>query len=162
MDRILEFIGNHTLLVSVWLGLLAALIFTESRRGGRPVSPQQATHLINRESALVVDVRDRKAYNEGHITGALNIPYSQLAGRAGELEAHREQPVILACAMGQHSGAAGKVLRKLGFSQVVRLSGGVNEWRSAGFPLVRSAQEKKAESGDRKTGKKKSRKGQTA
>ncbi len=161
MERLFEFIGNHPILVSVWLGLLAALIFTESRRGGRPVSPQQATHLMNRENALVLDVRDRKAFNEGHITGALNIPYSQVMGRLAELEEYREKPVIVACAMGQHSGAAGRVLNKAGFQQVMRLQGGVNEWRASSFPLVRTAQEKKADAGERGR-KKKGRKGQAA
>ncbi len=161
MERLFEFVGNHAILVSIWLGLLGALIFTESRRGGRPVSPQQATHLMNREEALVLDVRDRKAFNGGHITGATNIPYSQLAGRLGELDSHREKPIIVACAMGQHSGAAGKLLNKAGFQRVMRLQGGINEWRASSFPLVRSAQEKKADAGERGK-RKKSRKGQAA
>lgn len=162
MERLFEFIGNHPLLVSVWLGLLGALIFTESRRGGKPVSPQQATHLMNREEALVLDVRDRKAFDGGHITGALNIPYSQISGRLGELEAYREKPVIVACAMGQHSGAAGKLLAKAGFGRVMRLQGGINEWRASSFPLVRSAQEKKADAGERGKRKKNRNKGQAA
>ena len=161
MDRLLEFIGNHPILVSTWLGLLAALIYTESRRGGRPVSPQQATHLMNREEALVLDVRDRKSYDGGHITGSLNIPYSQIAGRLDELEPYREKPVIVACAMGQHSGAAGKLLNKAGFQRVMRLQGGVNEWRASSFPLVRTAQEKKADGGGRGK-KKKGARGQAA
>lgn len=160
MERFFEFIVNHTGLVSIWLALLAALIWTESRKGGKTVSPQRATFLINRENALVVDVRDRNAFNGGHITGALNIPLTQVQDRLGELEAHRERPIILACNVGQQSAAAGKILHAKGFPNVHRLAGGINEWRGANFPLVRK--EKTADGGKSGQKGKKGKKGKQA
>lgn len=137
MARFFEFVSNHILLVSTFLGLLALFIFNESRRGGRTVSAQELVNLVNRDQALVVDVRDRKEFESGHITGAVNIPFGALEQRLSEIEAHKDQPVVVACKMGQHAGAAGTLLRKAGFSNVMRLSGGVAEWRNQSLPLVK-------------------------
>jgi rhodanese-related sulfurtransferase len=136
MDRVLEFTLNHPFLVGSFVALLIAFIVLESRRGGKSVSPQQLTNLVNRENALVLDVRDAKEFREGHITGSKNIPFSQLQNKLGELESHKETPVILVCKMGQHAGAAGRILSTSGFTDVRRLSGGVTGWKSDGLPLV--------------------------
>ena len=73
MDRVIEFAMNHPFLVGGFLGLLSAFIFLETRRGGKSVSSQQLTNLVNKEEALVLDVRDAKEFKEGHITGSKNI-----------------------------------------------------------------------------------------
>ena len=61
------------------------LLVTSLRGGGRGVSPAQATQLINREDAIVVDVRESGEYAAGHIPDARHIPLGDLAKRAGEL-----------------------------------------------------------------------------
>ena len=58
--------------------------------------------------------------------------------RLEELNKHKDRPVVVACKMGQHSGSAGVVLRKHGFQNVVRLTGGVTEWRNQSLPVVKS------------------------
>ncbi|MCG8316747.1 MAG: rhodanese-like domain-containing protein [Pseudomonadales bacterium] len=136
MDRLIEFAMNHPFLVGGFLALLAAFITLETRRGGKSVSPQQLTNLVNRDEALVLDVRDTKEFREGHITGSKNIPYSSLQSKLGEIEKHKEQPIILVCKMGQHAGAAGRILSGAGFKDVRRLSGGVSGWKADGLPLV--------------------------
>ncbi|MDX1695866.1 MAG: rhodanese-like domain-containing protein [Ketobacteraceae bacterium] len=136
MDRVLEFVMNHPYLVGSFVALLVAFIMLETRRGGKSVSPQQLTNLVNRENALVLDVRDTKEFREGHITGSKNIPFTQLQSKLGELESHKETPVILVCKMGQHAGAAGRILSTAGFKDVRRLSGGVSGWKADGLPLV--------------------------
>ncbi|MCG8316218.1 MAG: rhodanese-like domain-containing protein [Pseudomonadales bacterium] len=136
MDRLIEFAMNHPYLVGGFLALLAAFITLETRRGGKSVSPQQLTNLVNKDEALVLDVRDTKEFREGHITGSKNIPYSSLQSKLGEIEKHKEQPIILVCKMGQHAGAAGRILSGAGFKDVRRLSGGVSGWKADGLPLV--------------------------
>lgn len=74
MERLFEFVVNHYILVSIFVALLLALFFVENRRGGKKVSAQQAVNLINRDEAVVVDIRDRKEFNEGRITGSIHIP----------------------------------------------------------------------------------------
>lgn len=138
MGQVFTFIGNHPYLCGAFLLLLALFIRNEMRRGGRSVSAQQLVDLVNRENALVLDVRDRKEYEAGHIVHAVNIPFSSLNGRLDELKKHKERAIVIACKMGQHSGTAGTLLRKNGFQNVVRLTGGLAEWRNQSLPVVKS------------------------
>ncbi|OUS28273.1 sulfurtransferase [Gammaproteobacteria bacterium 45_16_T64] len=137
MDRVIEFAFNHVALVGGFFGLLAAFLFLESRRGGLSVSSQQLTNLVNSEGAIVLDVRDRKEYGDGHITESKNIPFVKLEERIAELNSHKDAPIVVVCKMGQHSGAAGKILTKNGFANVRRLTGGIGTWRADGLPLVK-------------------------
>ena len=138
MDQVFEFIANHPLLCGAFVLLLTLFVRNEVRRGGRSVSAQQLVDMVNREGALVLDVRDKKEFDAGHIVDAVNIPFSALDNRVDELNKHKERPVVVACKMGQHSGSAGVVLRKHGFQNVVRLTGGVAEWRNQSLPVVKS------------------------
>lgn len=126
------------MLVSVFVLLLIALMVTENKRGGLSVSIHEATKLINREQALVVDLRSQSEFNSGHIVDARNVPYTSLSTRLGDIEKYKEKPIILVCKMGQHSSAAAKVLMKAGFARVVRLSGGMSEWGASNLPVVKS------------------------
>ncbi len=137
MARFFEFVSNNLLLVSLFVGLLVLFILNEARRGGRSVSAQELVNLVNRDKAIVVDVRDRKEFDSGHIVDSVNIPFANLDKRLGDIEKHRERPVVVVCKMGQHSGAAGAALRKSGFTNVMRLSGGIAEWRNSSLPLVK-------------------------
>ncbi len=137
MERFLEFVGNHPILVGAFLLLLVLFIRNETRRGGRSVTPQQLVDMVNREDAVVLDVRERKEYQAGHIVDAVNVPYSSLESRLDELKKYRDKPLVVVCKMGQNAGAAGTVLRKNGFENVSRLSGGVAEWRNQNLPVVK-------------------------
>jgi rhodanese-related sulfurtransferase len=137
MDRLFEFVGNHIELSGLFIGLLVALWFTEKSRSGRAVSPQEATLLLNKEEAVIVDVRDKKDFAEGKITGALHIPFASLKERSVELEKYKNKQIILVDKMGQHSGMAGKTLQAEGFENVCRMTGGIAEWKNSNMPLVR-------------------------
>jgi rhodanese-related sulfurtransferase len=136
MEQFLEFIGNHPVLSAIWLVLVLAIFFQHRTRSSKAVGPQQAVMLINRSDAVVLDVREKKEFDGGHIVDAINIPLSKLSQRVTELEKHKEKPLVVVCKMGQHSGDACKTLQQAGFSQVVRLSGGVAEWKAQSLPLV--------------------------
>ena len=137
MDRLFEFIGNHVELSGLFFGLLIALWFTEKSRSGRAVSPQEATLLLNKDQGIIVDLRDKKEFSEGKITGALHIPFANLKERATELEKYKDKQIILVDKMGQHSGMAGKTLKAEGFENVCRMSGGIAEWKNSNMPLVK-------------------------
>ena len=137
MEQVFEFAGNHLLLVGTFVVLLVLFVRNEMRRGGSTVSPQQLIDLVNRDNAVVIDLRDRTEYEQGHVVGSINVPFSTVGDRLAELERYRERPVVLACRMGQHSGMAGTQLRKAGFERVVRLAGGMIEWQNQNLPLVR-------------------------
>lgn len=137
MDRFLEFVGNHLELSGLFVFFLAALWFTEKSRAGRSVSPHEATRMLNADEAVIVDVREKKDFNEGWITGAMHIPFASLKERSAELEKHKEKQIIIVDKMGQHSGMAGKTLKAEGFENVCRLQGGIAEWKNSSMPLVR-------------------------
>ena len=137
----MEFIQQNILLVLMALGSGGALIMMSMRRpGGRSgVTPTQATLLINREDAQIIDVRGSDEYVGGHLPDSRNIPLEQLEARAGELERFKSTPVILVCQTGSRSAGACKQLEKLGFTRVNNLESGIAGWRSAGLPLKKGS-----------------------
>jgi rhodanese-related sulfurtransferase len=138
MDQLFEFIGNHPYLIGAFVVLLALFIRNETQRGGRSVNVQELVGLVNKEDALVLDLRDQKEFAAGHIVDSVNIPYSALESRMSELEEFKDRPIVLACKMGQHAGSAGTALRKHGFPNVSRLRGGIAEWRNQNLPVVKA------------------------
>jgi len=136
MDQLFEFIGNHYWLVGIWGAFLAALLWDNNQRAGQSVSTAQATQLINKENAVVLDIRDKADFGKGHLAHSLNIPYASLASRMNELTIHKDKPIILVCKTGQTVSMAGKMLREQGYN-AVRLSGGMMEWNAQNLPVVK-------------------------
>lgn len=136
--RIIEFSGNHPVLVLAFIGTLAALLFSEiSRRlsGMKSVGPTEATQLSNRENAVFLDIRDEGEYKTGHIPEAIHIPLRQVNERIRELEKHKERPVIAYCRSGSRSTGVGSILKKHGFENVYNLAGGITAWGTANLPI---------------------------
>ena len=136
----MDFIRNNLLLIAVALASGGMLVWPLLRRttGGPWVSATQATLLINREDALVVDVREPGEYGAGHILGARNVPLAQIDGRissGGELAKRKDKPVIVYCDGGERAAKGIAALRKLGYTRVVNLSGGLPGWQQAGMPV---------------------------
>jgi rhodanese-related sulfurtransferase len=128
---------DNIFLVAVACVSGAMLVWPMLRRGagGPAVTTLEATQLINRQDALVLDVREQAEYAQAHILNARGLPLSQLEARAGDIEKFKDKPVIVYCATGNRSSAAAAVLTKRGFSKVVNLSGGFTAWQQAGLPV---------------------------
>lgn len=138
IEQIIEFAMNHPLLVGAFVLVLlawAAYEIRNSQTGG--VSSSEATQLINREDAVVLDIRDAKDFKTGHIAGSRNIPQSNLDERMSELNKLKSKPVIVVCKHGQGSGAAQAKLTKAGFERALKLRGGMVQWQADSLPLVR-------------------------
>lgn len=106
--------------------------------GGDAVSPQQAVLLVNRENAVVIDVREPTEFASGHLPAAKNIPLKDIESRSGELKKFLKRPLIVVCQSGNRSRAALASLRKAGFERVVNLEGGFAAWSQAGQPVSRA------------------------
>mgnify|MGYP003524811366 CR=1 FL=1 len=102
----------------------------QARGAGAGVSPLQATLMINREDAVVVDVREAAEYVGGHIP-------NQLDKRLPELEKFKARSIIVNCASGNRSSSACGALRRAGFAKVFNLSGGISAWDQAGLPITK-------------------------
>jgi rhodanese-related sulfurtransferase len=120
------------LATAVVSGALLLWPFVRRSTGGPWVSAAQATLLINREDALVVDVRDQGEYDAGHILGAKHFPLARL--ESGEISKKKSQPLIVYCEGGQRSQKAAAALRRQGYERVVSLNGGLGAWQQAGLP----------------------------
>ncbi len=136
MAQFVEFLGNHWALSGMWLITVAALIFYHQRTSSEAVGPQAAVMLINRSDAIVVDVRDKKEFESGHVVDSINIPLVKLDQRITELNKHKEKPLVVVCKVGHQSTDACKKLQQAGFPQVVRLAGGLTEWKAQSLPLI--------------------------
>ena len=137
MENLFEFVTNHPYLIAAWVMTLAVLLWNESRKSGKSVSPDEAVNLINKQDAVVVDIRPKKEWATGHITSAINLPIAELDTRISELNKYKAQPIIVVCNLGQTAGSASKKLAAAGFEQVVRLSGGMTEWKGQNLPVIK-------------------------
>ncbi|MGV0034506.1 MAG: rhodanese-like domain-containing protein [Candidatus Azotimanducaceae bacterium WSBS_2022_MAG_OTU7] len=137
VEQIFEFVSNHYILVSVFVFLLVAFVINEGKQGGAAITPTNLVNLVNREDAVLLDIRDIKEYGSGHIAGAMSMPVSSIDARIGELDAYKDKPIVLVCKMGQHASATGRKLKALGFDNVRRLSGGMSEWTASSLPVVK-------------------------
>jgi rhodanese-related sulfurtransferase len=139
MEQLIEFIGNHPLLVAAFFFILALVIWNLIADPGSKgsVDATGATTLINREDALVIDVRPMADFNQGHIVGAKNIPINGFKNQLGQLEKHKDHTIVVSCRSGNQSQSACKILRDAGFSKVFNLRGGMMGWQSASLPMTR-------------------------
>jgi len=134
----MEFIQKN-----IWLVMIAVVsgvmliwpLIAKRFSGAREVGVTDAVQLINRQDAVIVDVREPAEFKTGHIPHARNIPAGQIGERLKELEKFKARPILLACASGSRSGTAGSALQKAGFAQVWSLAGGMGAWQQAGMPL---------------------------
>jgi len=121
----------------VILGTLFWTLWQSMGRGLKKLSPMDATQLINREDAVVVDVRTDGEFSQGHIVNAVNIPQKSVEEQLTKLNKYRNKPIIMACRTGQVASGVGSKLRKNGFEQVYNLAGGLAAWEGANLPLVK-------------------------
>jgi len=137
----LEFIQQNLYLVALAVISGSMLVFYSIRRpgGSHSLTPTEATLLINREDALIVDVREPDEYASGHLPESRNFPLARLEERANEIAKSKDVPVIIVCQSGVRSEGACKSLEKLGFTKVHNLGGGIAAWRTAGLPLKKGA-----------------------
>ena len=83
----------------------------------------------------VLDVRERDAYEAGHIPGAQLLPRGQLELRVNDELTDPTRRILVCCEFGRVSTLATATLRQMGFTGAVALDGGIKAWREAGYPL---------------------------
>jgi len=140
MEQYIEFAANHMWLVSAFVVVAAALVWNllSQARDTSTVSPQEATHLMNRSQAVVVDVRPMADFQAGHVVNAQNLPLNSLQDQLKKLSKYQKKPVIAVCRSGMSSAGACSTLRKAGFTQVYNLKGGMQAWEAANLPVKRA------------------------
>ncbi len=132
----MDFIQKNLLLISVAFVSGAMLLWPLLRRttGGPWVSSLEATQLINREDAVVMDVRDAAEFARGHLLGARHLEHDQIERRIAEIAKNKNKPLVVYCDGDNRAGRALDSLKKLGYARVYNLSGGFTGWKQAGLP----------------------------
>jgi len=116
----------------------------EALESVEPISVESAKQEIDEGTAsLVVDVREPGEFEKGHLPGAINVPRGMLELRADsdspaanpDLTGNRESRIIVYClkAPGARCVLAAETLGRMGYSNVVAMQGGLEEWRAAGL-----------------------------
>jgi rhodanese-related sulfurtransferase len=128
----------------LWVSLAALLvagvgILFLSRPKAAPsveITPAQA-HAKYQQGTFFLDVRSQDEWNQFHIAGSTLIPLDELPNRLNELP--RDQDIVVVCLSGHRSQSGVTILQQAGFTRVSYLSGGLQAWTAAGYPVEGNA-----------------------
>ncbi|MFL5589692.1 MAG: rhodanese-like domain-containing protein [Ktedonobacteraceae bacterium] len=132
--------------------LSASQIVAEARKNVPEITVAQTREELDQgQASLLLDVREPAEWEKGHIPGALLAPRGMLEWYADpttpyakpELTTKRDARIIIACASGGRSMLAAQALKKMGYTDVVSIGGGFNEWSKQGFPIEEGTGEMK-------------------
>lgn len=140
MGQLVEFAGNHVMLVAGFAAIILLLIWTEiSRRtrGYTELTPQQAVQKINRGDTSIIDISSAADFAKGHLSGAKHMALSRLSESDPEVAKLKSGPVLVVCKNGQTAHMAAAKLVKMGVADVAVLKGGTSQWVADQYPLAR-------------------------
>jgi glyoxylase-like metal-dependent hydrolase (beta-lactamase superfamily II) len=115
-------------------GKTVAQLLAEASREITFVSMDEVVHRLGSNDFTLLDVREKDAFEKGHIPGAKHLPRGQL-----ELRVDKELPdptarILTYCQLGRISTLAAATLRTMGYTRAVALDGGYDAWTKAGYP----------------------------
>ncbi len=122
----------------------ASQMVAEARKTVPEITVAQAKEELDQgQVGLLLDVREPTEWEKGHIPGAVLAPRGLLEWYAdpttpsakAELTTKREARIIVACASGGRSMLAAQTLKSMGYTNIVNMAGGFNEWSKQGFPV---------------------------
>lgn len=136
----MNFVIENWMLFSVALASGGMLLWPmlSGAAGSSALSASGAVQLINREKAVVVDVREAEEFAAGHIVGAKNVPVAQLEDRLPAVVKNKGLPLLLVCPTGARANKAVATAKKLGYEKAQAIGGGIKGWREAGLPLEKA------------------------
>ena len=116
-------------------------IMDEARSEIKELSAAEVQSLLERDGKhIVLDVREREEYREGHLDGAVSLPRGFLEIKVESTIPDKNTPIIAYCAGGTRSLLAAKVMKEMGYQNVISMSGGYSAWKTAGYKWVQDRQ----------------------
>jgi adenylyltransferase/sulfurtransferase len=116
-------------------------LMTEARQQVPEVSADEVkARLADGKKPVLLDVREREEFRQGYIPDAVSIPRGFLEIRVEEAVPDKSTPVVAYCASGTRSLLAGRILKELGYENVVSMRGGFNGWKNQGLPITMDRQ----------------------
>lgn len=140
MQEYIEFAGRHTLLFVALAAIIALIIVSELKRatkGYKEVIPAEAVRLINKEDAIVLDIRESNELGQGSIIDSKHIALSALPEKLTSLSKDKDKPILVICKMGNRSAQACKLLLKNSYTNVFGLKGGITAWQNDQLPITK-------------------------
>jgi len=131
---VVDFFQAHPIMVGLWAVVGVMLLLSLAPAAGKNIAPQQLTNLVNRDDAVVLDIRAAADFAKGHIVGAVNLPMSKLTQSTADLDRYKERPIVVVCAAGTTAVNACKLLQKAGFAKLFRLNNGMQAWTADNLP----------------------------
>jgi len=122
----------------LFLGMLVFFIFSctaENEGIYEHIDALTFQNAMEKEGALLLDVRTPGEYANTHIPGAELIPLQELEARIDEIVDYKDQPVLVYCRSGNRSRSAAQILKNQGFKEIYNLNRGIGEWISMGLPV---------------------------
>lgn len=130
---LVEFLLQNAFLASATLFLGGVTFYMWMQPGDKAtIDAHETVQRVNRDNALVVDLRPRADYDKGFVPGSRQMDASEVENKAADLA--KKRPLILLCANGAASAAKARKLRADGVEQVMALKGGFRSWLDAGQP----------------------------
>jgi rhodanese-related sulfurtransferase len=140
MQEYIEFAGRHVLLFVALAAVIILIIVSELKRftkGYKEVLPAEAVMLINKQDALVLDVREANELGQGTIIDSKHIALGALDDKISSLPSDKEKPIVVFCKMGNRSAQAAKLLLKNSYTNVFSLKGGFTAWVNDQLPITK-------------------------
>ncbi|MBI2786343.1 MAG: rhodanese-like domain-containing protein [Legionella longbeachae] len=137
MEHLGQFIINHW---QLWLALIVVLLLTfinelaSQKKKAKELSPQAAVDLMNNENAIIIDLRDKELFKQGHIIDSINVKNEDFEQQ--KMDKYKNKPIILVCARGLQASSLANKLRTQGYQPLV-LKGGIAAWQNADLPLIK-------------------------
>ena len=104
--------------------------------GMSAIAPEDLAEQIRAGTAPTrVDVRSKAEFDDGHVPGAVHIPFWQMTKRWRELPVAPDAAVVVYCGHGPRAYFAGSVLKRGGFTRVMYLTGHMTKWKALNLPL---------------------------
>ena len=105
--------------------------------GAKILTTNEVTQLVNHEGAELVDIRNQKEFENGHIINAKNISLQELSSQWGKLKKSSNKGIILYCTNGSISLREAQKLAKQGEETIYCMKGGIRSWQNANLPLTK-------------------------
>jgi len=110
--------------------------FSELKKRVKEATPQQVADLLRGQDVQLADVREKDEWDAGHLPGAVHVPKSYLEQWAEDRIPDKTKTTVLYCAGGVRSVMAADILSKLGYTNLISMSGGFNRWKDSGMATV--------------------------
>ncbi|HEX9445019.1 MAG TPA: rhodanese-like domain-containing protein, partial [Candidatus Binatia bacterium] len=116
-------------------------LMDEARKDVKEISVQEAKDLLAKNGHhMLLDVREKDEWREGHLEGAVSLPRGFLELKVETTVPEKSTPIIAYCAGGVRSLLAAKQLKEMGYQDVISMSGGYGAWKNAGYKWVQDHQ----------------------